>query len=208
MGAWKPPDVGRPPRASAREVGDQCLGSRPFAIARRRIEMADRTFLGSEWRPRRVCFAYDAPADRSIHERVFGCNVAFGYDFNGIVCARADLEVVNAEADPEVARLARQMLAAQPGFIAAGILGAQRVLPLVPAALQYKAVGAARAGRTEVTSASPARSWRRPIGDDLDRHDRRRRRQHHVMLTARFRAACRILTHVAIGNELNSIIPA
>jgi AraC-like DNA-binding protein len=73
-----------------------------------------RTFLGSEWRPRRVCFAYDAPADRSTHERVFGRNVEFGHDFNGIVCASADLEVVNPDADPEVARLARQMLAAQP----------------------------------------------------------------------------------------------
>ena len=73
-----------------------------------------RTFLGSEWRPRRVCFAHDAPADRSIHERVFGRNVEFGHDFNGIVCARADLEVVNPDADPEVARLARQMLEANP----------------------------------------------------------------------------------------------
>ena len=73
-----------------------------------------RTFLGSEWRPRRVCFAHDAPADRSIHERVFGRNVEFGHDFNGIVCARTDLDVVNPDADPVVARLARQMLEANP----------------------------------------------------------------------------------------------
>jgi len=73
-----------------------------------------RTFLGSEWRPRRICFAHDAPADRSIHERVFGRNVEFGHDFNGIVCARTDLDVVNPDADPVVARLARQMLEAHP----------------------------------------------------------------------------------------------
>jgi AraC-like DNA-binding protein len=73
-----------------------------------------RTFLGSEWRPRRVCFAHDAPTDRSIHERVFGRNVEFGHDFNGIVCARTDLDVVNPDADPVVARLARQMLEANP----------------------------------------------------------------------------------------------
>jgi AraC-like DNA-binding protein len=73
-----------------------------------------RTFLGSDWRPRRVCFAHDAPADRSVHERVFGRHVEFGHDFNGIVCARADLEVPNPDADPEVARLARQMLDANP----------------------------------------------------------------------------------------------
>ena len=78
-----------------------------------------RTFLGPEWRPRRVCFAHDAPADRSIHERVFGRNVEFGHDFNGIVCARADLDVVNPDADPVVARLARQMLEANPAAKAA-----------------------------------------------------------------------------------------
>ncbi len=73
-----------------------------------------RAFLGPEWRPRRVCFAHDAPGDRSIHERIFGRNVEFGHDFNGIVCARADLDVVNPDADPVVARLARQMLEANP----------------------------------------------------------------------------------------------
>jgi AraC-like DNA-binding protein len=69
-----------------------------------------RTFLGADWRPRRVCFAHDAPADRSVHERVFGRNVEFGHAFNGIICSRRDLEVPNPDADPEVARLARQML--------------------------------------------------------------------------------------------------
>lgn len=66
--------------------------------------------LGSEWRPRRVCFAHDAPADRSVHERVFGRIVEFGHAFNGIVCARRDLERPNAGADPELARLARTLL--------------------------------------------------------------------------------------------------
>ena len=69
-----------------------------------------RTFLGEQWRPRRVCFAHDAPADRSVHDRVFGRHVEFGHDFNGIVCARSDLEAPNPNADPGIARLARQML--------------------------------------------------------------------------------------------------
>jgi AraC-like DNA-binding protein len=73
-----------------------------------------RAFLGSEWRPRRVCFAHGAPAERSMHEGVFGRHVEFRHDFNGIVCASADLEVVNPDADPQVARLARQMLEARP----------------------------------------------------------------------------------------------
>ena len=73
-----------------------------------------RSLLGPEWRPRRVCFAHDPPADRSVHERVFGRNVEFGHDFNGIVCARSDLEVPNPNADPHMARLARQLLEASP----------------------------------------------------------------------------------------------
>jgi len=68
------------------------------------------TFLGAQWRPRRVCFAHDGPADRSMHDRIFGRNVEFGHDFNGIVCARSDLAVPNPNADPGIAKLARQML--------------------------------------------------------------------------------------------------
>lgn len=75
-----------------------------------------RAFLGPKWRPLRVCFAHDAPADCSVHDRVFGRHVEFGHDFNGIVCARRDLEVPNPnpDADPEVARLARRMFEADP----------------------------------------------------------------------------------------------
>jgi AraC-like DNA-binding protein len=69
-----------------------------------------RTFLGSDWKPRRVCFAHDAPADRSVHERVFGRNVEFGHDFNGIVCSRRDLERPNPNADPGMERYARQLV--------------------------------------------------------------------------------------------------
>ena len=66
--------------------------------------------LGKDWRPRRVCFAHDAPADRSVHERVFGRNVEFGHDFNGLVCSRADLDVPNPNADPAMAKYARELL--------------------------------------------------------------------------------------------------
>jgi AraC-like DNA-binding protein len=70
-----------------------------------------RSFLGPHWRPLRVCFAHDPPRDRSVHERVFGRNVVeFGHDFNGIVSARRDLEAPNSNADPGIARLAREML--------------------------------------------------------------------------------------------------
>jgi AraC-like DNA-binding protein len=58
-----------------------------------------RSLLGPNWTPRRVCFAHDAPANRSVHERVFGHNVEFGHNFNGIVCTRSDLAMPNPNAE-------------------------------------------------------------------------------------------------------------
>ena len=69
-----------------------------------------RAYAGPDWRPRRVCFAHDAPVDRSTHERVFGRSVEFGADFNGVVCARSDLERPNPHADPQMARYASQLV--------------------------------------------------------------------------------------------------
>ncbi|HZZ91301.1 MAG TPA: AraC family transcriptional regulator [Usitatibacter sp.] len=69
-----------------------------------------RALLGPDWRPRRVCFAHGAPADLSIHHRFFGRHVTFGQVFNGIVCARTDLDRPNAGADPAMARYATKLL--------------------------------------------------------------------------------------------------
>jgi AraC-like DNA-binding protein len=77
------------------------------------------SLLGSHWRPLRVCFAHDAPADRSVHERVFGRKVEFGHDFNGIVFSRIDLEAPNPTADPAMARYAQQLLQTSAGDEAA-----------------------------------------------------------------------------------------
>jgi AraC-like DNA-binding protein len=93
-----------------------------------------RAFLGPDWRPRRVCFAHDPPGDRTVYERVFGGSVEFGHDFNGIVCARRDLEAPNPNADPGIARLARQMLAAGDEPEAEPVM-AKRVRDLVVALL-------------------------------------------------------------------------
>lgn len=71
-----------------------------------------QTLLGPKWRARRICFAHDAPADRSVHDRVFGRIVDFGHDFNGIVLQRKDLEVDNPDADPVLARYAQGLVEA------------------------------------------------------------------------------------------------
>ncbi len=92
-----------------------------------------RSFLGAGWQPLRVCFAHDAPADRSVHHRVFGRNVEFGHAFNGIVCARRDLEAPNPIADPAMARYARQLIETTAGGETAAT--AQQVRELVVALL-------------------------------------------------------------------------
>src|SRR5215475_13065048 len=71
-----------------------------------------QTLLGPTWKARRVCFAHDAPADRSVHDRVFGRIVDFGHDFNGIVLLGKDLAVDNTEADPVLARYAQGLVEA------------------------------------------------------------------------------------------------
>jgi AraC-like DNA-binding protein len=67
-----------------------------------------RSLLGNGWKPL-VCFAHDAPRRRDAHRRVFG-NVAFGRDFNGIVCVARDLDRKILASDPTLARYARQHL--------------------------------------------------------------------------------------------------
>jgi len=67
-------------------------------------------FLGAGWHPRLVCFAHAAPADMTLHRRLFGAEIAFGCEFSGLVCAAADLTAPNPGADPVLARYALQMI--------------------------------------------------------------------------------------------------
>jgi len=68
-----------------------------------------RSLVGPHWRPL-VCFAHDAPRRRDVHRRVFGNNVEFGHDFNGIVCSSSDLDRPIPASDPALAEAARKHL--------------------------------------------------------------------------------------------------
>lgn len=70
--------------------------------------------LGARWRPHSVNFTHDAPPDLRLHQRVFACRLEFGSEFNGIVCAAADLDVPNPAADPAMARYARRFVESLP----------------------------------------------------------------------------------------------
>jgi len=66
-----------------------------------------KSLLGQRWRPSSVNFTHSAPRDLSVHTRIFGRELAFNSDFNGVVCALADLDYANPAADPVLAGYAR-----------------------------------------------------------------------------------------------------
>ncbi|MGA7779618.1 MAG: AraC family transcriptional regulator [Paraburkholderia sp.] len=67
--------------------------------------------LGGYWKPHTVHFTHSGPADLTFHRRFFGCRLEFGSDFNGFVCAAADLDYPNPAADPELVRYAESLVA-------------------------------------------------------------------------------------------------
>jgi AraC-like DNA-binding protein len=68
--------------------------------------------LGPGWRPQMVMFTHKAPDDLSVHRRMFGQNIQFKSDFNGVVVSGADLDRANPAADPKLANYARRYVAA------------------------------------------------------------------------------------------------
>ncbi|HWF78353.1 MAG TPA: AraC family transcriptional regulator [Caulobacteraceae bacterium] len=70
--------------------------------------------LGGRWRPYSVHFTHAAPADLSVHRSVFGADVEFGSEFNGIVFSAADLDRPNPTADPALAEYARTFVESLP----------------------------------------------------------------------------------------------
>lgn len=71
---------------------------------------AIRQLLGDDWRPRRVCFEHGPPKDPGLHIQLFGHAIEFNGEFNGVVCARSDLDARNPSADPAMARYAQQLV--------------------------------------------------------------------------------------------------
>lgn len=120
---------------------EEVRSARPLQPTRQRIELAlgvmlrlMRQFLGAAWQPRRVHLAHPAPHDLRVHHRVLCERIEFDSDFNGIVCALADLDAPNPSADPAMARYAAELLEPtlprRPATLAQDVRGA--VLRLLP----------------------------------------------------------------------------
>ena len=66
--------------------------------------------IGPQWRPLQVCFDHRPPRDISPHKHFFGPTVMFNQDFNGIVCAKSELDLPQASSNSGLAGFARQYL--------------------------------------------------------------------------------------------------
>lgn len=88
----------------------------PAQSARQSVELAIGVMfrilgelVGPQWRPLRVSFAHRPPRDLARHRAFFGCPVDFNQEFNGVVCAAADLQQ-QRPTEPGMARFAREYL--------------------------------------------------------------------------------------------------
>jgi len=89
---------------SVRQVSDLALGV---------LYKMCRSIMAESWRPQCVCFSYERPSsDRLVHERLFDCPLQFGYEFDGIVIERGDLDRPLPGADEALAEHARELFSA------------------------------------------------------------------------------------------------
>lgn len=69
-----------------------------------------RELIGPQWRPLQVCFTHRAPLDVVPYRVFFGRSPMFNQEFNGLVCAAADLQIPRTADNPGAARFARDYL--------------------------------------------------------------------------------------------------
>lgn len=72
-------------------------------------------FLGERWEPRLVAFRHPAPSNTQAHRRMFGSHIAFGQEFNEIICNAKDLAAPNLGADPVMAQYSQRLLEREMG---------------------------------------------------------------------------------------------
>ena len=78
------------------------------------LSRAAGALLGNHWKPHRVLFSHAAPPDLQLHRRIFKCKLVFDSEYNGFVCAAADLDYPSSAANPALARYAEQLLQSLP----------------------------------------------------------------------------------------------
>jgi AraC-like DNA-binding protein len=89
-------------------------GRQPVELAVAALLSLCRFHLGARWMPRSVHFTHAAPESLGVHRRVFGAQLEFGSEFDGIVLAEGELDQLNPASDPHMARYAKDYIEMQP----------------------------------------------------------------------------------------------
>ena len=122
-------------------IRERLLAGKAGEPTRQRVELAlgvmvrvIRQLIGRDWQPRSVYLEHAAPSHLGMHTRMFGPNVLFDQEFNGIVCTSADLDTRNEFADPAMIRYAQKLLDFALPVDESGILDDVRraILQLLP----------------------------------------------------------------------------
>jgi AraC-like DNA-binding protein len=92
----------------------------PHGVWRQAAEMSTgillrtlRVLTQDTFRPARIMFTHEEPADLEVHRRVLGTAIEFSQECNAIVCRSADLTMPIPAADPTLNREVKRLLDAQ-----------------------------------------------------------------------------------------------
>ncbi|MFD0669511.1 AraC family transcriptional regulator [Ramlibacter sp. MAHUQ-53] len=89
-------------------------GRQPMELAMGVLLSLCRHQLGQQWMPRSVHFTHAAPQGTQIHRRMFGGQLEFGSEFDGLVLAAGELDKVNPLCDARMAGYAKDFVDLQP----------------------------------------------------------------------------------------------
>jgi AraC-like DNA-binding protein len=78
------------------------------------LVMTMRQIFSASWRPVEVSFTHAAPAKTPFHDEFFQTSVRFNGAFNGISCLKTEMDAINSQADPTMARYAQRLLENTP----------------------------------------------------------------------------------------------
>jgi AraC-like DNA-binding protein len=89
-------------------------GRQPMELAMAALMALCRHQLGADWQPQCVHFTHSAPTRLGVHQRVFGLNLTFNSDFDGLALRTSELHQHKADSDLLMAAYARSFIDSQP----------------------------------------------------------------------------------------------
>lgn len=91
-------------------TGREQAGRHPVELGVAVLQALCRHQLGSNWCPMSTHFTHDAPPSMVQHRRIFGSDMVFDSDFDGLVLSCADLDQIRPDYDESMEQYARHFL--------------------------------------------------------------------------------------------------